>query len=38
MEKTKLIINSFNELTIEEQKDIQDFVAGITTNWIIEEK
>ena len=35
--KTKLIINNFNELKLEEQKEIQDFVSGITLSWKIEE-
>lgn len=35
--KTRLIINKFNRLNIEHQKEIQDFICGFTTNWKIEE-
>lgn len=35
--ETQFIINNFNDLDIEEQKDIQDFIAGITGNFVIKE-
>lgn len=35
--ETKFIINRFNELSIEEQKEIQDYISRITTLWRIEE-
>lgn len=34
---TKFIINDFHKLDINDQKDVIDFVAGITGKFIIEE-
>ena len=34
---TKFIINNFHTLSIDEQKEIQDYIAGITSNFIIQE-
>lgn len=34
----KFVINGFDKLDIESQKQIQDFVSGITPNFIISEE
>ena len=31
----KLVINRFEDLSQEEQENLQDFVSGITQNWVI---
>ena len=33
----KLIINNFDKLDIETQKEIQDFIAGYTINFILKD-
>ena len=37
MIKTKFIINHFHKLSMEEQKQIMDFVNGMTPYWRIKE-